>query len=124
MRRTFKYRSGTRPFPALDMTVQSPTTEAKLKIQFRVDTGADITVVPRTVIERLGITVEGEVLIADYDNRVKHYDIHLLDLLLGRVRFKNVEVIPSESESALIGLDVLDQLKVTLDGRKRLLSVE
>jgi hypothetical protein len=87
-----------------------------------VDTGAEMTVIPGILIPELGTKASDEVIITDHDNRSEEYSAHAVHLQLGRKLFRNVIVVPSASGAAFLGLDILNQLKLTLDGPKNLSS--
>ncbi|MBI5473143.1 MAG: retroviral-like aspartic protease family protein [Ignavibacteriae bacterium] len=103
------------------MTLISPVTDERQQIVFRIDTGADMTVVPRSVLIELKIGSRGHLLVADYDSRMVYSSYHVVTLLLGKHRFKDVEVIAAESDTAYLGLDVLNQLRLTHDGPNKTL---
>jgi hypothetical protein len=121
--RRFQYMRNGRDAPVLPLTILSPSANQKFEIEFRVDTGADMTVVPRSVLFHLNISTRGEVLIADYDSRTVHCPYHVVSLLLGERLFKDVEVIAADSDTAYLGLDILNQVKLTHDGPRRTLTL-
>jgi hypothetical protein len=88
-----------------------------------VDTGAEMTVIPGILIPELGTKASDEVIITDYDNRSEEYSAHAVHLQLGHKLFRNVIVVPSASGAAFLGLDILNQLKLTLDGPKKSLII-
>ncbi len=105
------------------MKVVSPIHGRETKVDFRVDTGADMTLVPGMLIPELGTKAFDEVIIADFDSRTVRYDAHVVHLRLNGRIFENVEVIASETDTAYLGLDILNRIKVTLDGPKKSLII-
>ncbi len=124
MRRTFTYHSNDElSYPALSLTVVSPISLLQSKVVFRVDTGADLSVVPVFVLHALEPEEFGASAIQDYSGRTTMTLTYLVHLKLGNVLFRDVVVVPSETDSALLGLNVLNQLNVSLKGPRKLLVV-
>ncbi len=92
-----------------------------MKISFRIDTGADITVIPPVCVHRLLLESRGRLEIVDYDARRLHHESFIVDIALGTVTFRAVQVIASASGSALLGLDIINRLDLTLSGSTRTL---
>jgi len=47
-----------------------------------------------------------------------------VSILFGEHRFENIEVLPIESRTGLLGRDLLNALEVTLDGPARSLLID
>lgn len=105
------------------MIVISTRTGAERKVVFRLDTGADMTVVPFHILDDLLSKPHGKVMIGDYDSHRVSTPFFLIHLRFGNLLFDGIPVAPSQSGSALLGLDILNQLKLTLDGPKKQLVV-
>jgi predicted aspartyl protease len=124
LNRTFPYRAGeSQRFPAVPLTVVSTRTGAEKKVLFRLDTGADMTVVPFHILDDLMSKPHGKIIIGDYDSHQVRTPFFLVHLRLGDVLFDGIPVAPSQSGNALLGIDILNQLKVTLDGPKKSLII-
>jgi hypothetical protein len=82
-----------------------------------------MTIIPGTLIPDLGTKAFSEVVVADYDGRTLLYKAHVVHLRLNGRMFKNIEVVASETDTAYLGLDILNQLKLTLDGPKKSLTI-
>ena len=122
---TLPYRTlEVQPTPCLFVSVVSPYGAAKHRILFRLDTGADLTAIPASSVHRLRLEPYDRRIVGDYDKRTTMMPTFRVHLRFGEFLFHDVEVVATESNSALLGLDILNQLKVTLDGRKKMLSVE
>lgn len=102
--------------PFLPMKIGSPNSRKRISIDFCIDTGAEITVIPLRYISLLGLDPRHKVLIDDYDKHSTEHESFVVDLKFGPNIFRSVEVIVSESGASLLGLNVLNQLKLTLDG--------
>ncbi len=116
-------RGDVHPTPSLSLVVSSRRYSKSMKISFRIDTGADITVIPPVCVYRLLLESRGRLEIGDYDARRLHHETFIVDIALGSVTLRGVQVIASASGSALLGLDILNQMDLRLNGPKNTLSV-
>ncbi len=82
-----------------------------------------MTVIPSSLADQISADKDADVFVSDFDNRMVRYPTHFVDIRLGSHLFGNVEVIASESDTAYLGLDVLNQLKLLLDGPKNMLTI-
>ncbi len=123
MSKRFRYSRTTRPAPILPIDIISPIHGRKRRVKFRVDTGADMSIVPGTPIPHLGTRAFSEVLVADDDGRTMLYKAHVVHVKLNGWMFENIEVVAPETDTAYLGQDILNQLKLTLDGPRKQLVV-
>jgi hypothetical protein len=105
--------------PFLPMRIGSRFSRKLLPITFNIDTGAEITVIPMRYTSLLSLDPRRELAIDDYNRRSTDHVSFVVDLYLGTQVFRSVEVISSAAGDALWGLDILNQLKLTLDGPKK-----
>ena len=106
------------PAPVAAVALRDPRTGATLTgVEMVVDSGADVTLVPRTAVEKLGSqTVEGLMVeLCGFDGSRSVASAVALEMrFLGRVfrgRFLVVDL-----ESGILGRNVLNTLVVSLDG--------
>lgn len=118
MYRYTKLNTMTRPAPVIDLKASLPgrpslTAESRAII----DTGASITCVPKSIIAALGkgrgsvakpMKVRGAL-------GTRNREVYVLDLELGNCYFPQVRVVVLDMEYALIGRDILNDYKITLD---------
>ncbi|MBI5471192.1 MAG: hypothetical protein HY961_02470 [Ignavibacteriae bacterium] len=122
--RKFLYRSDTTlPAPILTLLVGSPFSIRRVPVKFRLDTGADITVIPWRYAEIVNLAPKGKIEVTDYDSNAVTHESFTANLFLGRFAFEGIEVITSVSNSALLALDVLNELNINLNGPQRTLSI-
>jgi hypothetical protein len=107
------------PVPAAKVQLFNPETKAKETGIARIDYGADITVIPFTIMENLKLNVAGSVYTAGYDDPGKTHLLFSCTLQLRSLRFRNVDVIATSTPHVLIGLDILNTLHICLDGNKK-----
>jgi predicted aspartyl protease len=109
--------------PVVSLRIFSSETRRSTLLKFRIDTGADVSVVPRVVLDKLGSIGEGEAVISDYGGHLIRCTFHVVDIHLGKKLFADLEVVASDGETAYLGLDVLSKLKVLLDDPRKMLSI-
>jgi len=107
------------PAPAVKVQIVNPETRAKEAGLARIDYGADITVIPFTVMENLKLDVAGSVHAAGYDDPGKIHLLFSCTLRLRSLRFSNIDVIATSTPHVLIGLDILNSLHICLDGKRK-----
>jgi hypothetical protein len=92
----------------------------------QVDTAADLTVLPSQVIARLQLIPVDEYPILGFGGEVEEYVRYLVELSIHGVPESFViPVVVAEGEPhALVGRDVLNQLRITLDGPRQLMDIE
>ena len=87
-----------------------------IAVQAKLDTGADLTAVPATVIEQLRLMPAGEIEVEGYDGRcttIRAYDVNLE---IDHLTITGLLVIGFAEDYVLLGRDVLNQLRLLLDG--------
>ena len=120
----YKYRkltAMTYPAPVIDLIAIVPDRPALMaQSQGLLDTGANITCVPKSIIDELKTRTKA--LIANNVTRVKgaigteKREVYVLDLRLGNCYFPNVHVLALPGmDYALIGRDILNDYMMTFD---------
>ena len=105
------------PAPCLDLIVAHPENHSLLQTVFaQVDTGADISVIPRDLVAGLNLPRAGEITIEGYEQIRSQATVYFARLSIGRFSFRRVPLIALERETGLIGRDLLNLLVTTLDG--------
>lgn len=105
------------PAPSLNVRFSRPSSTRSLEIQAKLDTGADITVIPQQIINELRLMPVRRISISSFDKRQVWKYTYFVDLSLKNLEFSMVEVISTSRLDALLGRDVLNLLKTTLDGK-------
>lgn len=126
MTNTWNYsRELNPPFPVLPVRLFKPWSTSRTLIteNLQVDSGADMTAVPLSIIEKLRprLLVMGEAY--DFDgNLVDDVPIYELGIEIIGIRFDSVRVYGLSSDIGFIGRDLLNNFHVSLDGPGRLLT--
>ncbi|MGC8850507.1 MAG: retroviral-like aspartic protease family protein [Candidatus Bathyarchaeia archaeon] len=105
------------PAPALKVKIAKPLSDSYVELQGKLDTGADMTVIPESAIDRVGIIPAGRVYVSSFKGEEAVEYTYFVDLSLLGYEFHMVEVIGARRRDALLGRDVLNAVKLTLDGK-------
>jgi predicted aspartyl protease len=113
------------PAPFVLVTLRHPTTGAEVRdVPAQIDTGADCSLVPQTVIDALGLKPSGSWTIKGVGDMVDEMRLYLISLSIHRFPPKAIEVPAHAGERwVLLGRDVLNDFRVVLDGPKLSLEI-
>ena len=114
MKYSFDYNP---PAPSLKVRFNSPTSNHSIEIEAKIDTGADITVLPQHAISELRLIPAGRVSVSSFNGREELKYTYFVNLHFNNFKFSMVEVIGAKRRNALLGRDVLNMLKTMLDGK-------
>lgn len=102
--------------PECSISVSNPSKLSKsCNINAIVDSGADMTCIPESVIQDLGNLIKSTIGLRDANGRVVDRDTYVVELTIFLDVVKRVEVISIPKDHALIGRDILNEYKLVLD---------
>ena len=109
-------RQITPPAPVVHITVERPDKGAAVAdVPAQLDTAADTTVVPASVVETLGLVQLGEVEIMGFGGHITTVPTFLVSLAIRQFEPIVVKVLVNPNEPCvLLGRDVLNQYRVSL----------
>jgi predicted aspartyl protease len=116
----FKYDLTKRfPAPYMDVRIINPTLNVSRMHRGKIDTGADLTVIPIFIVEELSLPPRGTVMIKSFrhDEMPTHHPFFFVDIELANYSFRNVKVIGTIRPDILIGRNILNRVKLVLDGK-------
>ena len=106
------------PAPIADVTIANPVTPNKRsRVRGKMDTGADITVIPERLIVPLGISPKGRVWTRGYDGTYTQRSVYYVRLTLEGFVLATVRCIATNRGDVLLGRNVLNRFLVILDGK-------
>lgn len=106
------------PAPVVQVTLRDPESGATISdVSLLIDTGADITLLPRTAVEGLGVPlVAGQRYeLIGFDGNKSFAPAVMLDMTFLRRVFRGRYLL-LEEERGILGRDILNHLAVLLDG--------
>lgn len=109
------------PAPELPLLVLSHERDTSVLVSALVDTGADVSVLPRDVVDHLGLPAIDHVDVRMTGADAGRVPLHLADVEIAGQR-TTIEVLALGSE-ALIGRNLLASVILVLDGPRRELTV-
>jgi predicted aspartyl protease len=112
------------PAMMMEAEVFNPHSLVFEKLPAKLDTGADISVIPQQLTKRLGLVPLRTVTGHDYNCREEEHRTYLVHLSLNGRRFEHVEVITTPGQEILVGRDILNGLKIVLDGKHQSFDIE
>jgi len=116
---TFDYDSSFVPSaPVLEIEIDGYNRGmGKQRILALIDSGADATLIPTTILETVGATYKETGWMQGITVRRMEVDLYLTGIRVGTQLIEGVTVVGTTATiDPIIGRDVLNQLIVTLDG--------
>jgi predicted aspartyl protease len=106
------------PAPALDILFAAPGEPFRVgPLPGLIDTGADTSIVPSRFLELLPVQIDSQRYLRGYGGIRRAVDIYVVDVGIGTQRLPGVEIVADDIETdVIIGRNILNRLRVTLDG--------
>lgn len=105
------------PGPEALLEVQNPSDASqKCQIVGVLDTGAKMTVIPEDAIASIGNLVSSTVIVREASGNMLSAKKYFVNLTIDEYKFNEVEVVALPRNYAIIGRDILNNLKIILDG--------
>jgi predicted aspartyl protease len=106
------------PAPVAYVTLRNPATgDVLTSVPMLIDTGADATLVPSEVVEKLGISVEANNAfeVQGFSGDINYLKSARLELLLLNKAFKG-EYLLIDQPVGILGRNILNKLRILFDG--------
>lgn len=106
------------PAPVARVTLRDPQSRATVSdVLLLVDTGADVTLLPRTAVEQLGVPLlpGQQYELMGFDGSTSFASVVLLDLRFLKRAFRGRYLL-LEEERGILGRDILNHVRLLLDG--------
>ena len=107
------------PAPFLEVRLINPALSISYTYRGKIDTGADLTVVPTHIVYELKLQPRGSVRIRGYrhDEPLRRLPLYYVDVELAGYRFRSIKAISTYRPDILIGRNVLNETKLVLNGK-------
>ena len=106
------------PAPVAEVTVTHPVAVKKSAvIRGKLDTGADVTVIPERLVGQLGINPKGRVWTRGYDGTYSQRSVYYIRLTVEGFDLAAVRCIATDRSDVLLGRNVLNRFIIALDGK-------
>ncbi|MHC4200791.1 MAG: aspartyl protease family protein [Planctomycetota bacterium] len=113
----FQYSSDPIPVMSVPAKVSLSGSDVYETVSAKIDTGADISVIPETVRSRLKLTPEGAVRIRSvFAGEALEFPTYYVTLSIADCITADVEVLCLPREDCPIGRDILNRIIMHADG--------
>jgi predicted aspartyl protease len=109
------------PAPVARVTLRNPHNRATVSdVLLLLDTGSDITLLPRTAVESLGVPLLAgqQYEVMGFDGSKSFAPVVMLDVLFLQRAFRGRYLL-LEAERGIMGRDMLNHARVLLDGPRQ-----
>lgn len=114
------------PAPVLDVSLAAPGPVSYgqiVKSLALLDSGADITAIPRWTAQQLQLKYVDEVWASGYDGVAKRTFVYSVKMIFGSMGDFIIRTIVSDDVHVLIGRDILNRWSLFLKGRSEILEI-
>jgi predicted aspartyl protease len=116
--RQYDAKEESPPAPVADCKVQNPISgAAKERQKAKLDTGASRTLIPEAWVKDLDLMPVDECILYDYKGSGQVHQTYFVDIALNGNSFEWFEVVSAARTNVLVGRDLLNGLKLILDGK-------
>jgi len=88
-----------------------------------LDSGADITAIPRWAVQQLQLKYVDEILASGYDGVTKKTLVYSVRIIFDKLGDFIIKTIATDEEYILIGRDILNKWSLLLKGRSKIFEI-
>jgi clan AA aspartic protease len=111
------------PAPSLKVKLTRPFSDLSIELEAKLDTGADMTVLPQHVVSELMLIPASRISVSSFDGRKISKYTYFVNISFNNFEYRMIEVIDAKRRDMLLGRDILNKLKTVLDGKNLSLSL-
>ncbi len=105
------------PAPFINVLLNHPEIPSRTaNIQAKIDTAADVSAIPATLVTQLELPIAKKLIVRGYDNVPTTMFAYSIHVEVAQVRFKSLRVITTPRTYVLLGRDILNHLYIHLHG--------
>jgi len=105
------------PAPCASISVQHPARPGIVQsLKAQIDTGADISLIPTNVVNKLGLSIVSRLLTEAYDGTQMVLNVCEAALVVENENLGIVEMCVLDQDCAILGRDALNLFVTILDG--------
>ncbi len=113
------------PAPLLDVTVTSVVNRRRRRsLPALLDTGSDITAIPRYLVERLQLYPISRLQLESVEATTSTVFTYAVRLTIGELTIPHLEVILTGLDFVVVGRDVLNRLYLLLNGPEQTFDLQ
>ena len=105
------------PAPVLEIAVHHPKANLQTGVRAQLDPGSDISVLPESSAQAIGLQRDGELEAEGYDGLVARVPLSVVTLEVAGEMLPPMSVVVMPRSLAILGRDVLNHFILTLNGK-------
>jgi hypothetical protein len=105
------------PAPVADVLIAHPVSGASHSTTGKLDSGADVTVIPQRLVPLLGLSPKGHTWAKGFDGTYSRRPVYYVGLTVEGTALAAVRCIAADRSDVLLGRNVLNRFLITLDGK-------
>jgi predicted aspartyl protease len=112
--------SFTPPAPVAAVVVIHPVSSVNSGVmRGKLDTGADLTVIPEALVTQLALSARSHVWARGYDGTLSQRPVYYVRFTLEGHELPAIRCIAADRRNVLVGRNVLNRFVINLDGPNR-----